>query len=569
MTHHILAATSQPSTSSTEEATQLFVKSHVARDLLQSAGLFKTDKLVVWEYVSNGLQYVDANTNPTVRVTLDNRRKRLTITDNGRGMSWADLQNFFVMHGTNQDRLAGQAGRGRFGTGKSAAFGIADTLRVTTVRNNLRSQVALSRAKIEIMNSEQPIPVEVIERETPVNLPNGTHIEIENIHLRSLDQSGVIAYIERHLARWSKNAVVFVNNHECEYAEPAVAETRRFKPEGAVRDALGETELTLKVSKAPLDEATRGIGIFSKGVWHETTLAGSEGREMANYIFGEIDVPALDEDRAPITPFDVSRSMRLNPNNELVRTIHAFIGVHIEQVRRELGERERRRRNDEETRKLAAEAAEIASVINEDFNQFRQRVALARARARGGADLLLKPEPVADSDDLIFGNELPAEVIAPTGGEGVTLDIPRIGEGAEVRTLAPIVAITDNPESPKQGRPREASNKQRNAGGFDVKFGNLGAEDHRAKYVRDERTIYINLDHAQLVAAKGSRAVQDPVFRRLAYEVAFSEYAIALASELAARDEYIDPSDPIFDIRETLNRVARRGASLYAEQGKG
>ena len=31
----------------------IFVKSHVARDLMQSAGLFKTDKLVVWEYVSN------------------------------------------------------------------------------------------------------------------------------------------------------------------------------------------------------------------------------------------------------------------------------------------------------------------------------------------------------------------------------------------------------------------------------------------------------------------------------------------------------------------------------------
>ncbi|MGC1650972.1 MAG: hypothetical protein WA741_34535 [Candidatus Sulfotelmatobacter sp.] len=31
----------------------LEVRSHVARDLLQNAALFKTDKLVVWEYVSN------------------------------------------------------------------------------------------------------------------------------------------------------------------------------------------------------------------------------------------------------------------------------------------------------------------------------------------------------------------------------------------------------------------------------------------------------------------------------------------------------------------------------------
>jgi hypothetical protein len=53
------------------------------------------------------------------------------------------------------------------------------------------------------------------------------------------------------------------------------------------------------------------------------------------------------------------------------------------------------------------------------------------------------------------------------------------------------------------------------------------------------------------------------VFRRLAYEVAFSEYAIALASELVNHGEYIDPSDPIVDIRETLNRVARQAAALY------
>jgi hypothetical protein len=98
-----------------------------------------------------------------------------------------------------------------------------------------------------------------------------------------------------------------------------------------------------------------------------------------------------------------------------------------------------------------------------------------------------------------------------------------------------------------------------------VRFDYLGAEAHRAKYVSDERTIYINLDHPQLVAAQGVGSTDDPSFRRLAYEVAFAEYAIALASDLAAHDEYLDPSDPIVDIRETLNRVTRRGALLYSE----
>ena len=91
----------------------------------------------------------------------------------------------------------------------------------------------------------------------------------------------------------------------------------------------------------------------------------------------------------------------------------------------------------------------------------------------------------------------------------------------------------------------------------------MGAEELRAKYVRDERTIYINLDHPQIANAKSIGGIDDIAFRRLSYEVAFSEYAIAVASELAAAGQYVDFTDPIFDIRATLNRISRSAASLY------
>ena len=93
---------------------------------------------------------------------------------------------------------------------------------------------------------------------------------------------------------------------------------------------------------------------------------------------------------------------------------------------------------------------------------------------------------------------------------------------------------------------------------------NMGKEEARAKYERDQRTIFVNLDHPQIAAAIGSGGSDDPIFRRLAYEVASSEYAIALASEMAAVSYYLDVSEPIVDIRETLNRLARRAAAMYA-----
>src|SRR5881409_3448781 len=164
---------------------QLFVKTHVARDLLQNAGLFKTDKLVVWEYVANGLQYTSPGTNPVVKVRLDGKKKRIAVQDNGRGMDWTGLHNFFVMHGENLDRKEGRIGRGMFGTGKSAAFGIADALRITSVRNGKRSKVELRRSEIEKMKSDDPISVTVLEREVASSATNGTLVEIEGVHLRS------------------------------------------------------------------------------------------------------------------------------------------------------------------------------------------------------------------------------------------------------------------------------------------------------------------------------------------------------------------------------------------------
>ena len=182
--------------------------------------------------MSNGLQYVNPGTNASVRVSLDSRRKKISVSDNGRGMDWQGLQNFFVMHGENLDRKEGRPGRGRFGTGKSAAFGIADVMRITSVRNGKRSRVEICRSDIERMTSEDPIPVKKLEKELPTAEPNGTLIEIEGIHLRSLDQAGIIRYIERQIARWPKNACVLVNNHECEFVEPPVSTENRFVPRG-------------------------------------------------------------------------------------------------------------------------------------------------------------------------------------------------------------------------------------------------------------------------------------------------------------------------------------------------
>ena len=80
------------------------VVSHVGRDIIQSAQLFRTPEAAVWEYVVNSLQYVDQGTVPQVRVTVDVPAKKITIEDNGSGMDLDGLQHFFTMHGENKER---------------------------------------------------------------------------------------------------------------------------------------------------------------------------------------------------------------------------------------------------------------------------------------------------------------------------------------------------------------------------------------------------------------------------------------------------------------------------------
>lgn len=219
--------------------------------MLQAAAMFRNERLVVWEYVSNGLQYVDAGTSPIVTVRIDSKERKIIVSDNGRGMDWDDLSNFFIMHGENKDRREGRPGRGMFGTGKSAAFGIGDTLDITSIKNGKLSQVQITRNDLENNSTGEDVPVRTIAKEVETDKPSGTMIVVAGIRMKSIDQQNVIEYIERHLAKWPKDVVVTVNNHQCEFIEPPIDRIIEFKPDSRQMEILGDVTLRVKVSKSP------------------------------------------------------------------------------------------------------------------------------------------------------------------------------------------------------------------------------------------------------------------------------------------------------------------------------
>jgi Histidine kinase-, DNA gyrase B-, and HSP90-like ATPase len=541
----------------------LKVTSHVGRDLLQSAQLFRHEHAVVWEYVSNGLQYKDTGTRPTVVVKIDPKAKRIQIADNGRGMLIEDLQRYFQMHGENLDRKQGRPGRGCFGTGKSAAFGIANTLSITTVHNKRRSKVVLTRKDIEAVPDGEEIPVQVLEREVHTTAPNGTLVEIDDIFSKQIDISSIIRHIERHIKHWP-DASVIVNTHECEFSEPDIASEHNISTAGTEYEkTLGVCNLIVKIAKAPLEDELRGIAIISDGIWHETTLAGCEKKAFAEYIFGTFDVGALGRDRSAIPAFDMSRSMKLNPRNEVVSDIIRFVGVNIEAIRKELEHQDRERRQGEEQKRLQQQGSKIAELINNHFKEWRAKLRSTMAKSGTGKDLLpLKERNPATESGIIFGDELPGLMSGNDNGDNGP------SPGVLPRVRIPQIKLNENsPE--KVGKEAKGNPRQAPSGGFVVEFAKIGVNEKRAKYDKETRTIFVNLEHpriaVEITSSTARSPVDDPNFLRMAYEIAFTEYAIVLAQELSAIQYYYDPQDALVEVRQTLDDLSKAFATVWSK----
>lgn len=543
----------------------LKVVSHVARDLLHSAAHFRSEAAVVWEYVVNSLQYLDEGVTPNVEVDVDSRQRQIRITDNGRGMTAADLKVFFTMHGENVDRKRGRPGRGKFGTGKSAAFGIANALRVETVRAGKRNVVELDRRLIESSDGSS-IPLRWVAKDEPTDSPNGTVIVISEIVLDRITTAPVIEYIERHLQVFrARLPQVAVNDHVCSYQEPTVAERLEFHPTEEQKKVLGDIVMTVKVAAAPLPESEQGMTITA-GLGNLVAIetGGIERKEMGNYLFGEVDVPALEAGSSTIEPYDPSRSLKLNLNHPVSLALVQFVGMHLDEVRRRQVAKLREAKKSEEARRLANLADKIAELLNEDFREVSARLQAIRAntaksgQARGQA---AASTAGAEPDGFVEGLNSPGNVNEePSEGDS------NGNKGKRRKNTPPSLPPPGSPNADGNAAvdPAGGSGKKRNPrGGFSVDYRNLGPNDNRSRYDDNSLTILINLDHPVLKNALGEGNIEDPSFKRLSYEIAFSEYAIAFGYEKAKQDPDMPSDDLLFEVRSTLNRVSARAAALY------
>jgi len=436
---------------------------------------------------------------------------------------------------------------------------------VDTVRNGKRNVVVLTRDMISASDGED-IPVEWAVKDEPTDDPNGTTISILDINLDRVRRASIIDYIERHLQAFrAKSPDVAIDDHVCTYRDPPTCETRTFQPTESQREVLGDVTLLVKVSGAPLPPVEQGISVTAgAGNLVAIERAGIESKEFGNYLFGEIDVPALENHPSPIEPYDPTRSLQLNPQHPVVAVLLGFIGSKLEEVRAALVRRSREARKTEQARRLAAEADKIAEILNEDFRKISERLHQIRAASsRKGAARSQAATRAADNepDEWTRGVEAPGVLVkTPPKQPNPSPEAQPPRPTPQVQPRGQPDALGDNAVDPVGGR---EGNRRRPQGGFRVEYRPLGGDAERSVYDPITLTIIINLEHPLVMAALGDGHVEDTTFRRLSYEMAFSEYAMGLGYELSQQDPNMPPDDLLYEVRSTLNRISTAAVALY------
>jgi hypothetical protein len=412
----------------------------------------------------------------------------------------------------------------------------------------------------------EEIPVEWSVKDEPTDEPSGTTISILDINLDRVRRASIIEYIERHLKAFRAKAPdVAIDNHVCTYREPPAAETLEFSPTDGQREVLGDVKLIVKVASAPLPIAEQGVSVTA-GMGNLVAIenAGVASKEFGNYIFGEIDVPSLENHPSPIEPYDPTRSLQLNPQHPVVVVLLGFIGAKLEEVRASLVRRSKEARKTEQARRLAAEADKIARILNEDFSKISERLHEIRAASsRKGAAQSQVATRLAGSepDDWVRGIERPGTLTkrAQNQNDPDPMPGPR-PDAPQVLPHGRPDPSGDNAVDPVGGADRK---RRRPQGGFRVEYKNLGRDNERSIYDPATLTILINLDHLLVAAALGEGSVEDATFRRLSYEIAFSEYAMGLGYEVSQQDPNMAPDDLLYEVRSTLNRISTAAVALY------
>lgn len=286
--------------------------------------LYSTLPPVLAELVANSW---DADATEVQVILNDETEKEIIIKDNGTGMSFDEINNGFLLIGRNRRLtlfdMSEKRGRpviGRKGVGKLAVFGIADTIIINTVKNNIENEFIMKFSEIEKVKGEN----EYIPKISILNKKNkkkdGTTITLKDIKRKTKFKPEEISIA------LAKAFSIFTKKEEEEnkkfYVEilhngKSIPMTNDLKfknynfefiwnfPEDFFNadinfDYVKEKGINGKIfsNLTPLKGKTNGLVLFARGkVVQENSFFGNRANDLAHsYLTGYLNVDFIDQE---------------------------------------------------------------------------------------------------------------------------------------------------------------------------------------------------------------------------------------------------------------------------------
>lgn len=241
------------------------------------------------------------------------KSREIVVADNGRGMTWQEVQDAYLLVGRDRRRTQGEkteGGRavmGRKGLGKLAGFGIARLVDVRTVRDRWMTHFFMDfndmtkEGKAGIVESYEP---QIIADQATEDR-NGTTITLKELQLtRSISKQEFIESMGRRFSILRKGFDVYLNDEILgPYETPS-----QFKFEGEQDGwedvpGVGSVKWWIGFTEKPIQsEALRGVSVLVRDKMAQAPFffdlsGGTYGQAGMQYLTGEVYADQLDQEK--------------------------------------------------------------------------------------------------------------------------------------------------------------------------------------------------------------------------------------------------------------------------------
>jgi uncharacterized protein (TIGR02391 family) len=260
----------------------------------------------------------DADAKKVMIKLVDNaKNKEIVVTDNGIGMSFVDINNFFLKIGRNRRKdgyvktPGGRKATGKKGLGKLAFFGIGDTIEVSTIakKSGVKTKFILDWNDL-ISTRARPYEPKYITKRCNKKL-HGTEIRLKNLKLKTNFDKQELAIGISKLFNFidSKFKVVIRLNNERPFNVDNKLKYTNINPEfrwsfparNVFIDSAYEYRKFFKgrliSTEKPLKPDLRGITLYANGrlINVPEFFGASESSHFFSYLTGWFDVDFVDD----------------------------------------------------------------------------------------------------------------------------------------------------------------------------------------------------------------------------------------------------------------------------------